>query len=437
MKRIKLLIIVFVCLFVFNVKADMGAPSVVIHKVMVTNKNGAQCYSGGKKTSQVIPYGTTFDLMNEINGSYVDVYVNDGEYSCNIKYSDISAVNQSFNLKDAEKLDSPRKAVILAKGGLNMRKGPAVTYGKITTIPQYAVVTATYSAGEYWYYVTYNGSSGWVTGMDNYLGFDGKEVLVYYEPLKIYSENGKTVLGTIPANTEITNYINLSAERRTQFAHYVSYNNIRGYVEKMFYKTDGAGKIKLTSNYILEMDDNGKTTKSLNSGQEFEYTMYNNWYWDTFYIPSKKISLEFAYDTTYEYVKEAKVLTKTKGYIGEGLFGEAKTKKDDEPIAIEENEEQEEIPVIPEEEKTMSIKDIIIIGLLAGIFLALTALVIIKLVNSKKKTVSKPKEEPIKREEINVPDKEIAKAREELIKEMNRGKHEESTPVKKEDNKEE
>lgn len=418
MKKIKLLIIVFICLSIANVKADMGAPTVVEHDAVVTNKSGAQCYSGEKKTGEVIPYGTTVRVFDDINGSFI--YVSNDKYNCDVKYSDISAKNQSFSLKNESisKLNSATKAIVLAKGGLNMRKGPAVTYGRITTVPQYSVVTLTYSAGTYWYYTTYNGKSGWITGMDGYLGFDGKEVLISHKAVKIYSANGKSVLGTIPANTEIEEYIELSGTPYSNFYYYVIYNGNKGYIQEiMGHKTDGKGKIKLTKDYVL-YDDNGKATKKITAGQEFEYSI--KYGYSEFYIPEKNEILYLTNDQ-FEYVKETKELTKTKGYIGEGLFGEPKTAKTEvtEPEK-EEPKEQEKEPIIPKEEKK-DYKDIIIIGLLAGIFAALTALVIIKLVNSKKKPVitQKIEEEPVKKDEsITVPDKDIVKAREEIIREM-------------------
>ena len=422
MKKIKILIIVFVLLFVANVKADMGAPYVITHKVKVTNKNGAACYEDGKKTGKVIPYGTTLDLYDDINGSYI--YVSGDEYSCNVKYSDISAVIQNFSLNNegVSKLDKTIKAIVLAKGGLNMRKGPAVSYSKITTVPQYSVITLTYSAGSYWYYTTYNGKSGWITGMDGYLGFEGKEVLINSDAVKIYSTNGKTVLGTIPAKTEIDKYLELSGTPYNEFYYYVIFNGIKGYIkQRMWYKVDGTGKIKLTSDYIFDYDDNGNPSKKIASGTELEYDMVDGDGTNImgFNIPSRKTGV---YTSDFKYVKETKVITKTEGYLGEGLYGEAKTIKTDTPTDEPEVEEEPTSfePVTPNEETKMNTKDIIIIALLAGIFACLTALVIIKLVNSKKKDNVKKvvKEEPKKEpEQVTVPDKDIAKAREEIIKE--------------------
>ena len=51
-KKIKSLIVALICLFVVNVKADMGPPIVASHEAMVTNKNGAICYNSGKKRTK-------------------------------------------------------------------------------------------------------------------------------------------------------------------------------------------------------------------------------------------------------------------------------------------------------------------------------------------------------------------------------------------------
>ena len=70
MRKIKLFVIILICLFVVNVKADMGPPTIIVHKVMVTNKNGAQCYDHDMnkyiKMDKVIPYKTTLQVESEI-----------------------------------------------------------------------------------------------------------------------------------------------------------------------------------------------------------------------------------------------------------------------------------------------------------------------------------------------------------------------------------
>lgn len=371
-----ILILVIVCLFIINVKADMGGPTIIEHEVMVTNKDGATCYDGEKKSDKVIPYGTMLKVNSEINGSRIFVY-NDN-YSCEVKYSDVSAKIQSFDItnKDVEKIET-KKAIILATGGLNMRKGPAVSYSKIMTVPQYKVVTVTHKAGSYWYYADYNGQKGWISGMNGYIGFDGKEVLVNYQPVKIYSTNGKTVLGTIPINTEITDYVVLSGEPYFQYSYYVIYNNIKGYIGNMLYKTDGIGKIKLVKDFDITDSVTGIVTKKLMANQELDYTMCD--YVNTFYFPDKKLET-YVDDNYFEYVNKVNLLTKKAGYIGSGLFGEEK-------VEIEANSEEkvdDTTPII-EENPTRSNTELIVICVLSSIIGALTCLIIIKLVNGRKK----------------------------------------------------
>lgn len=380
MKKVKLIIFIIFCLFTLNVKADIESPEIVSHKVMVTNKNGTICYEDNKKTDKVIPYGTTLEVFYDISNGFI--MVSNEQYSCNVKYSDVSAKTQKFDINNSkvQKIE-PIKAIVLAKSGLNMRKGPSVTYSKIVTIPQNSTLKLTHQAGTYWYYTEYNGKTGWITSMDHYLGMDGKEVLISYEPINIYNSSGKAIIGKIPANTEIVTYLKLNGD----FDYYVIYNGIKGYIRNVYYKTDGLGKIKLLEDYIIIDEKTGKEIKKITAGQELEYTIQDQ---NTgFYIPDKGIMMSLQEDKI-EYLKKANILIKKTGYIGEGLFGEEKKKIEKEEI----NEEIKE-PIIEEEpEKEISGKDIIIICLLGGIFLALVSLIVIKLVNSKK---NKPKKEKV------------------------------------------
>ena len=400
MKKIRLVIILFIFMFIVNVKADMGPPMIIEHDVMVTNKDGARCYEmddNGKyhEGSMVIPYKTTLKVYEDIfDGSYISV--NDGKedgYNCVVKYSDVSSKTQSFDLSKAEKVTAV-KAVILAKGGINMRKGPSVTYSKIITVPQYAVVTLTHRAGDYWYYCEYNNHKGWITGMHGYFGYEGKEVLVSDEKIDIFSSTSsgvnmseEKIVGKIPANTEITDYLNIVTRSQYDDAHYVVYKGVKGYIKPMYYKTDGTGKIKLKKTVEL-YDDDGIVIKKLSGNQELEYSMMTRD--GMFRISSKNANLSLKSDE-FEYIKKADIQTKTKGYIGEGIYGESK--KDDN--IIEDNKIEETPDNKPSEEKetsdnsssSMSTEDIIIICLLGGILLTLTTIVIIKLVNRKKEKV--------------------------------------------------
>ena len=365
----KTIILLFICFWCIFVKADMEPPRIIKHKVMVTNKDGAICYQDGKKTNQVIPYGTTLDVDYDIDGSYISV--SNDKYYCDVKYVDVSSKTQNFSLdnSDVEKIDSVR-VIVLAKGGLNLRKGPSVTYSKLITIPQYSSVKVSYKAGTYWYYTEYNGVYGWITAINGYVGFESNEVLYNYEKVNIY-DSSKKIIGTIPANTEITDYLVLDKYTYDDFNYFVIYNGIKGYIGNMYYKTNGVGKIKLLKDIELT-DNNGKLIKKLTANQDMEYNMKG--YGNTFYIPEKNVVVALSNDE-FEYMKEVKLLKKDRGYVGEGLFGEAKEER-----VIE--EEEEVIPPVIEKEKDNS--TIIIICLLAGILVSLIALVIVKIMNKKR-----------------------------------------------------
>ena len=442
MKKINLLLLLLICLFIINVNAAMESPQIIAHKVMVTNKNGTNCYEDGKKTDKVIPYGTTLEVNRDISGSYI--YVSNSDYSCNVKYSDVSSKTQSFDLNSTgvEKITTT-KAIILASG-LNMRKGPAVTYTVITTIPKNSIVTLTHLAGTYWYYGTYNGKSGWITAMNGYVGFERKQILYSYQPMKIYSTyDKKAVLGTIPANTEIVNYLELGLHLDTKY--YIQYNGIKGYVESMFYKTE-EGVIKLLKDVEIR-DQNDKLVKKLTTNQELKYNMVDED--GKFYLPDKKEVVYIPTDS-FKYIKEGKVLKKQSGYIGEGVFGEEKLEKTGINEEEEENSHSEETKIIvPKQEKkqsSISTKEIIVICLLTGIFLSLTALVIIKLVNSKKKTTNLIKSKTINTESVvnSEYENEIEKARKVIAKRISieannnevKSNNEFDETIKNEDNRE-
>ena len=383
----KKIILVLISLFILNVKADMGPPMIIEYEAVVTNKNGASCYSDGKKTSEIVPFGEVVKVMFEIDGKYVDASYGENK-SCNLRASDIKAKTDSFSYKEdgVDKITS-KKAIILAKGGLNMRKGPSIAYSKVVTIPQYSVVTLKYRAGTFWYYAEYNGKSGWISGMNEYFGMEGDEILYSYNSVDIYDMNNKNKkIGTIPPLTEITSYLELV--QYTGPAYLVNYNGIKGYVLYMPNKVEGT--LQLLKDAKLYQGK--KIVKTLSKGEKFDFSNMDYSEMsetDTgFYLPDQKGYVIL--DTNdYKMINEPKKVEKTTMVIGKGLFGEKNTTKPDnnneeQNEVIENRQEEVKEEVKEKTESKFNTKEIIIIVLLASILLALTALIIIKLVNMKK-----------------------------------------------------
>ncbi len=137
--------------------------------------------------------------------------------------------------------------------------------------------------------------------------------------------------------------------------------------------------IKLTKDYEIKTDA-GESLRKL-TAQELEYTMMTPE--GGFYFSDKKVEANLPADA-FEYVTKVDVLNKKNGFIGEGLFGEKKEDNKDVEQTPEPTSDSKEKDNTNKSSK-LGKKDIIIIGLLGGIFLALIILVIIKIVNSKKK----------------------------------------------------
>ena len=390
-KIINLLLFIFVFSFIVNVKADMGPPSVIKYYVTVVNKDGAICFNDldnkYTKTDQKLQYGETYYVDEEVrNNKYVYVY-NESGISCLVQLSDIMVKNNNFDIKSegVEKIEES-KAVIFAKGGLNLRKGPAMSYAKIVTVPQYTVVTIKYRAGTYWYYAEYNGYSGWISGINYYFGYDSNDILYDIEDTNIYDEKEK-VIGTIPKYTEVTDYVELvQYNAYVDYAYYVNYKGIKGYVKNMPKKVDGEIKL-LNDTYVY---NGSKVIDKIKNGEVVKYTVLKSGKQVSlddpfttdfiFYIPSKNGTVKLRNDTKkveYEVIKEIKE-KKLRGYIGEGLFGEEKEIK-------EEVKEETKTPIneIVNPKKNNS-TEIIIICVLSSIIGALTCFIIIKLVNIKK-----------------------------------------------------
>ena len=456
-KGLSLILLIVLCLEIINVKADAGPPMVAEYEVIVTNKDGAACYSYGNnhklvKTDKKVAFGTVFTVYSEIDNGYL--YVN-GSDGCDYIYiKDFSAKKDSFdvNSNNVEKI-TPVKAVILAKGGLNLRKGPSVAYSKIITIPQYKVVTLKYRTGSFWYYAEYNGKSGWITGINQYFGFDNDKILYSYKDINIVDNNEK-VIGKIPALTEITDYIELvygNYDDNNNLAYYVNYNGVKGYIggvwNSISFKTNGQIKLLADANLY----SNGKVTKTVKKGQTFNYSIYDfeevdttngiDWY-NIFYLPTEKGYVRLLNNEDkkeFEIINEGEPLKKTKGFIGEGLFGEAKTQETNNEVDNPKPNKDEPTTTPTQtssndSKKTLS-NEMIIICVLGTVILALTVVIIILLVNKKKDKTVVTKDNTERKNEENNKDLEEKAMQSEKKKEIDKILKEKKEEFEKENKK--
>lgn len=403
MKKYLSILLIMILGFTFYVKADAGPPAVAQYKIIVTNKNGAACYDweGKNKTGVIIPYGQEVSTWSEIYGNFLDVNYtgsNGEEISCYVQVKDVATKDSTFNINnsDVEKI-TPVKAVILANGGLNLRKGPSPLFGRITTIKQGEVVTLKYRTGTYWHYAEYKGNKGWITGQSSYFGYEDDRIIYSYKNIDIYDiKNKDKKIGTIPKYTEVTDFLDLvyyhSDSPDEGGIYYVNYKGIKGIIrEYVPFKVNG--KVKLDKDV---KSDNGKT---LTKGNTYDYTIQfcedeeaegGLGYKCTLYIPSigGSISMPDGFTTSDE-----ETIKKTSGFIGEGLYGEAKTtvvtpipSGSSEPNEIEPTTEPNNTTPPNNESKGLKLStEMLIICIMGAVILALTAYIIIKLANTNKK----------------------------------------------------
>ena len=190
MKKYLSLLLILILSITFNVKADMGPPSIAKFELVVSNKNGAVCYEEKDNkfvaTNKKIAYNKIVYLEFKQSNDYYSVYLKDGNIDggCILKLSDLSLKDNSFsqNNTEAEKITS-KNAIVLAGGGLNLRKGPSTMYSKVTLIPEKTILKLTHKAGDLWYYTEYNGKSGWVSA--DYVAYDEDYILYEFENVDI------------------------------------------------------------------------------------------------------------------------------------------------------------------------------------------------------------------------------------------------------------
>ena len=337
MKKNLSLLLILLLSITFNVKADMGPPSIAKFELVVSNKNGATCYEEKDNryiaTNKKIDYNKIVYLEFKQSNDYYSVLIKDKdmmEEGCIVKVSDLSLKDSKFEVsnKDVTKIE-PVNAIVLAGGGLNLRKGPSTMYSKVTLIPEKTILKLTHNAGTYWFYTEYNGKSGWVSAENGYLGLECDYILLnVFKDTEIYSDKKMTQkIGTIPRLTEITNVVSfVRSDGGIPASYYVNYNGIKGYIHWIDVKV--SGKLKLLRDTKL-YDYNNKEIKTLKPGT-YNYSIagdYNEYY----YLSDEKgiIKTEkYEYDKDYQTIGNTTFPKKNKGYIGEGLFGEKITKID-------------------------------------------------------------------------------------------------------------
>ena len=225
-----------------KVFADMDAPAIQPYEAVVSNVNGASYYIAYPDFVEAgkLNYGDKIEITYEevlqdgkLYGNYYDENNNYGYY---VRISDLQVVDTEKDFSKNISLSNSKHIEILAKDGVEMYKGPAYAYSKLgVTIPKGETLKGYFNQDIYepWYYVEYKNTSGFICILKGAVGFEkeSNKKLLTPRKISIYDNTDtfdkKDVIGTIPANTYITEYKEVDTWSR---AYYVTYNGISGYI---------------------------------------------------------------------------------------------------------------------------------------------------------------------------------------------------------------
>ena len=218
LKKIINFLIVILFVLTLTVKADSGGPMFPEVDGEVKNDN-AKCYElfDLKGESKTLTKGNVIKVRYVDGKRYEYDYPlgADETFFCYISANDLTFGKSEYKLTVEDKLSDPYDLFVVKKDGIPMYKGPLTDYEKLDVIiPEGTIIKTHYKIGSYWFYVSYNNVSGYVTSMDDEIVFR----LSDYKPqpafaasdLDIYSTskiNGKSEkIGTLPSRTIVSDY---------------------------------------------------------------------------------------------------------------------------------------------------------------------------------------------------------------------------------------
>lgn len=385
----KILIIISIFLFGLtinniSVKADMSAPEMREFEIEVIDPEGVDYYNYKNEVAGHLNKGDRVYVMYDYNGKYT-LGISTTKYGVERKESigDVNSldgfeivedtVDPTLDLEDKsiKKFDTAQKALVYAKDGVDVYKGPSDVYEKVGHIEKgtrltykYAITGYEGSTGMTYIYIKYGDINGWISILKG-------SVLIENDTQFVFKEDVETECGVIPGNTVTT-----PIYKTDQWTHKAvfKYNDCEVLLNTL--KDDKVLSI-YSGNYIAKKDLNiyktsDKTSEiigTIPAGSEFKYLAGLDYSIDgptQYFKYNDIIGWNFDSYDSYEYVS----------------FDEEPTRIEDTLVIEETKEEPEEQQVV---QKKVGLNTFIILCAFGVGLLIITALVTIILVNKSKK----------------------------------------------------
>lgn len=242
----KTLLIIVVCILAIMslqliVFADMGAPEIEPYKASISNVNGAKYYNHEGNEAGKLDYGTTITISYEMENwetkeRTATFSLSEEQYEFyTISINDITPLEDEAEKVKYSKEDK-EELIVLTEEGVEISEGPAYAYEKTgVVIPKGEKLTGyrTEKMGSAvpWFYVTYEGTSGWVCELNGVIGYEKDyedQKLLTPRATKIYKEaDYRKTVAVIPANTILTDFLEIDDWSQ---GYYVTYEGVSGYL---------------------------------------------------------------------------------------------------------------------------------------------------------------------------------------------------------------
>lgn len=204
------LAIIISVLWIEVVHADMSGPELREFEVVVINPDGVDYYDYNGTVKGHLNKDDVVLVMYEYNGKYTlgkKETASYGEYSKSI--GDVNSL-EGFSIVQEEvdptkltddntitKYDEPQKAKVVNTDGVDVYAGPSSIYKRVGHIDNGTILTYKYSTEGTHIYVEYNGFKGWAEILKG-------KILVQNDTQYIFSKDVVTECGTVPKNSITT-----------------------------------------------------------------------------------------------------------------------------------------------------------------------------------------------------------------------------------------
>lgn len=408
----------FFCIFVLSlliislqivVFADMDAPHINSYQAIISNIDGATYYSydwATRKFSEVgtLNYGDKIEISYEEyinNETYGGFYKNQEQYGemYMVKTSNFDVFDESIVIPENFNKNNEKKAIVLKEDGISIYDGPAYGYEKLNAvIPKGEQITLydDKNVGSPWYYTEYKDTSGWVCILEGSIGFDAwyeNYEIMTYKDLKVYDDTTYTkVVGIIPANTKIKDFLEIDDWSMGKF---VIYNNISGYVSNEEIATNSPWTEEI-STYVVPYpsklyekgDLRSKVLEEIPEGTKLSFTISSNArYLEQFIYVTYNGKTGWVYNFDEAYFDENESYEEHLNKLLESYEEELVENEDIELDTSEESKENS-IAELTEDittQKNITGMQILMICIGLAIVISLTSFVTIVLVNKKNK----------------------------------------------------